>query len=70
MVPKSMADPYYTSNASSVQTEKISKNSFVSWTSSQKEEIRTGKSKALEDAFVKEGDFLLVPMRRKELTWS
>ena len=40
------------------------------WTSSQKEDIRTKKSKALEDAIVEEVDFLLVPMRRKELTWS
>ena len=58
MVPKSKADRYCTSIASSVQTEKTSKNTFVSGTSCQKEEIRTGKSKSLEYAVLEKVDFL------------
>ena len=51
--------PYYISIASSVKTEKASKNTFATRTSSQGKEIRAGKSKSLADAGGKEVDFFV-----------
>ena len=55
--------------ASSVQTEKASKNTFATGTSSQKE-IRAGKLKALADAVVEEVDFLCRLVCSNEKEWT
>ena len=72
MVPKAWQTrhPYYIAIASPVQTEKASKNTFATRTSSQKEDNWNWKikSKALADAVGEEVDLLggLVGSNKKE----
>ena len=62
--------PYYTSIASSVQTEKASKNILPIELPAWRKKIGTGKSKVLADAVVEEVDILCGLLSSNEKEWN